>query len=233
MVARMRESATPEMLAVRRRRESRRDEWTMQTKLAALLGRYCDPSCWWWTSLENKPLSLVSGLFQKRRGVRSGLPDVMVLLRRDAGTLVIFIELKSIRGRMSPAQKQVRVGMLPTGAVYVLARSSRAALMALHLLNVPFRREWKPPQIEPHEGPFFDPTQRLPAHPKVREERREAKRRYRLRREMREREAALAAARRIETDIPTSAPGDAPSRLGSFNPRPSAEIISFSEGKRP
>jgi len=114
----MLESVAPETLAVRRRRESRREESMEQTKLVGLLARYLDPSCTFWTSLENKPISAVSGMLQKRRGVRSGLPDILVLFRHDTGTLVIFIELKSRRGRVSPVQKQVRAEMLPTGAVW-------------------------------------------------------------------------------------------------------------------
>jgi hypothetical protein len=195
-VGRMPESAAIEMLAVRRRRESRREESTEQIKLAALLDKYLDPSCTFWTSLENKPLSMLSGLFQKRRGVRSGLPDVLVLFRRAGGTLVIFIELKSRRGRVSPVQKQVRAEMLPTGAVWWMARSARAALMALHLTGVVFRCKYKPPKLKAWEGPFPDPTRRLPQHPVVAAERREEKQRYRLRKEIRERDAAQLAAGR-------------------------------------
>jgi hypothetical protein len=87
------EIAAPETLAVRRRRESRREEWTEHIKLAELLDKYRDPSCTWWTSLENKPLSMISGIFQKRRGVRSGLPDVLVVFSGKP----IFLELKSRR----------------------------------------------------------------------------------------------------------------------------------------
>jgi hypothetical protein len=112
-------------LAVRRRRESRREEWHEHIALAAWLNKYLDPACTFWTSLENKPISMLSGMFQKRRGVRSGLPDVMVLLRHAGGTLVIFIELKSHRGKVSRVQKQVRAEMLPTGAVWWMARSAR------------------------------------------------------------------------------------------------------------
>jgi hypothetical protein len=192
----MPESAAVETLAVRRRRESRREEWTEHTRLAALLDKYLDPAFTFWTSLENKPLSMLSGLFQKRRGVRSGLPDVLVLFRRARGTLVIFIELKSRRGRVSPVQKQVRAEMLPTGALWWMARSARAALTAVHLSGVPFRRKWKPLNLKAWEGPFADPTRRLPQHPVVAAERREEKQRYRLRKELREREAAQLAAER-------------------------------------
>jgi hypothetical protein len=90
--------------AVQRRRESRREEWTEQTKLAGMLAKYLDPAWTFWTSLENKPLSRLGGLFQKRRGVRSGLPDVLVIFCQKP----IFVELKSRAGVATKSQKQVR-----------------------------------------------------------------------------------------------------------------------------
>ena len=76
-------SAAAGSFAAQRRRESRHQEWSEQTKLAALLAKYLDPESTFWTSLENKPISRVSGMFQKRRGVRSGLPDVLVARKTD------------------------------------------------------------------------------------------------------------------------------------------------------
>jgi hypothetical protein len=64
------------------RRRSRREEWDTHTRLAALLQDYLDPRTTFWSSLENSPRSLLSGLFAKRRGVKSGLPDVMVIFRQ-------------------------------------------------------------------------------------------------------------------------------------------------------
>jgi hypothetical protein len=172
----MPESATSESFAVQRRRASRREEWTEQTKLAGMLAKYLDPACTFWTSLENKPLSRLGGLFQKRRGVRSGLPDVLVLYRGRP----IFVELKSRAGVATKAQKQVRVELLPAGASWWMARSARAAMVALHLSGVVFRRRWKPPRLKPWEGPFAD-TRRLPQAPQVAAQRRAARRRWRLR----------------------------------------------------
>ena len=163
--------------AAQRRRESRREEWNEQTKLAALLTKYLDPTCTFWTSLENKPLSQLSGTFQKRRGVRSGLPDVLVIFCQKP----IFVELKSRAGIATKAQKQLRLEMLPAGAVWYMARSARAALVALHLAGVVFRRRWKPPRLKPWEGPFADPTRRLPQAPDVAARRRAARRRWRPR----------------------------------------------------
>jgi hypothetical protein len=163
--------------AAQRRRESRRQEWTEQTKLAEMLDKYLDPADTFWTSLENKPISRLSGIFQKKRGVRSGLPDVQVIWRGKP----IFVELKSRAGVASKAQKQIRLEMLPAGADWWLARSARAALMALHLSGVMFRRRWKPPRLKPWEGPFADPTQQLPQAPDVVARRRAARRRWRVR----------------------------------------------------
>jgi hypothetical protein len=174
--------------AVERRRESRREEWTEQTKLAAMLAKYLDPTCTFWTSLENKPLSQLTAIFQIRRGVRSGLADVLVIWRG----IPIFVELKSRAGVASKAQKQIRAELLPAGATWWMARSARAALTALYLSGVVFRRKWKPPRLKPWEGPFADPTQRLPQAPDVAARRRAARQRWR---ERQQRLANLAAER--------------------------------------
>jgi hypothetical protein len=192
----MLESIQVESLAVQRRRESRREEWEEHTRLAGLLIEYLDPGTTFWTSLENKPLSPVSGMFQKLRGVRSGLPDVVVLHRHGTSTIVIFIELKSRRGKVSHTQKQVRAEMLPANAKWWLARTARAALMALHLSGVVFRRKWRLPRLDPWEGPFADPTQPMPVPPDVAAEWRDGRRWRRAR----QRERIAAARSRADAD---------------------------------
>jgi hypothetical protein len=168
----MPQSAAAELFAVQQRRERRREEWREQIKLSVMLDKYLDPTGTFWTSLENKPISRISGIFQKKRGVRSGIPDIFVLyLGRP-----IFVELKSRAGVASKAQKQIRAELGPAGADWWLARSARAALMALHLSGVVFRRRWKPPHLKPWEGPFADPAQRLPQAPDVAARRRAARR---------------------------------------------------------
>jgi hypothetical protein len=192
----MPENAASQLLSVRRRRVSRREEYIEQSRLAELLTEYIDPSCAWFTGLENKPHSRISGMLQRLRGCRSGISDMLVLAsRQGGGTRVIFIEMKSIRGRISPAQKQMRADVVLTGAVWLMARTARAAMTGLFLEGVHFRKAWTLPALEEWEGPFRE-ISRLPVHPLVAAERREEKRRYRLRKEMREREAAQLAAER-------------------------------------
>jgi hypothetical protein len=181
----MTDSEAAVSLAVQRRRESRREEWTEQTNLAALLAERLDPTCTFWTSLENRPLSQMSGVFQKRRGVRSGLPDVLVFQRQPGGMLIVFVEMKSKAGTASKVQKQVRTELLQAGAEWWMARSACAALTALHRSGVVFRRPWEPGPLEPREGPFADPNQRLPQAPDVAARRREARRRSQERKRIR------------------------------------------------
>ena len=50
-----------------------------------------------------QPLSQITAIFQIRRGVRSGLADVLVIWRG----IPIFVELKSRAGVASKAQKQI------------------------------------------------------------------------------------------------------------------------------
>ena len=168
--------------AAKARRRYRREEWATQTTLARLLTRYLDPQTVFWTSLENKPSSRLNGLLQKRRGVRSGLPDTMVGYRRRA----VFVELKSKAGVASKSQKQVRAELVAAGARWWMARSVRAALTALHRSGVPFRAPWKPPSdLRDWEGPFTGEEKRTPQHPLVREKQREACRRWREKRRAR------------------------------------------------
>jgi hypothetical protein len=46
--------------------------------------------------------------------------------------------------------------------MHTVAHGARAALMALRLSGVPFKRRWEPPRLQPWEGPFSDLSRRLP-----------------------------------------------------------------------
>ena len=172
--------------AKRRRRKFRRQEFAGQVRLTELLTRYLDPSCTAWTSLENRPRSMVAGMLAKRRGVKSGVPDVLVIFRG----LPVFLEQKSRAGIASKAQREFRDALVAAGCQWWLVRSARAGLAALRLSGVEFRRPWSPPQLTRWEGPFADPRQRLPQAPDVAAHRREVNARWR-----RERKRALEAAR--------------------------------------
>jgi hypothetical protein len=162
-----------------RRRQSQREEAREQTKLNVMLGNLLDPNCTFWTALENQPRSARAGMLQKRRGCRSGMPDVYVVYRGKP----IHIELKSRIGTVSKAQRQARLELLRSGAQWMMARSARGAVKALYLAGVRFRschgRRWRPPELPAWEEPRSDPSVPHPAHPALTAIRREAKRRQR------------------------------------------------------
>jgi hypothetical protein len=171
----------------RGRRQKRRQEFDAQTRLTKLLAKHL-PDTVFWSGVENKPRSRLGGLFQRQRGVKSGLPDVVVIANGQA----TYIEMKSRRGVASKRQRQIREQLLAAGATWFLARTPRAALAALALANVPFKREWRPGRIEPWEGPTT--AERLPPSPELVVEGRQAVRRWR------ERQRLKAAVQAVERD---------------------------------
>ena len=126
--------------------------------------------------MDNRPVSRLSGFLAKRRGIRSGLPDIMAIpLHRSP----VFVELKSRAGHATKAQKQVRAELVGMRCSWFMARSANAALVALQRAGVPFREPWEVPRLEPWEGPWEDPAQRLPQHSEIAAQSREANARYR------------------------------------------------------
>ena len=176
--------------AAQRRRESRRHEWREQERLAEMMARHIDPKATFWSSLENLPRNRLSAICQKRRNVRSGLPDVMVISR---GKPTIFVELKGPAGALSKVQKAVRLELLQAGASYYWARTARSAMTALVCQGVALRRKWKPRRLREWEGP--SESGRLPIEPTAKARRKAAQRAWRERRK-RAREAAKLAAER-------------------------------------
>jgi hypothetical protein len=155
--------------------------------LALLLTKYLDPDHVL-DELGKKPSSRLNGILQKKRGMRSGVPDAMVIFRQRSS----FIEVKSRSGRASRAQKQVRDALVAIGCEWRMCRSARAALTALHQSGVEFRRPWRPVPLRSWEGPFSGAERRLPQLPEEAALQREACRRWR------ERRRALAAAERYD-----------------------------------
>jgi hypothetical protein len=91
---------------------ARREEWQEQKKLARLLDRWLDPACSFWTATDPVASSAFSGAIRKQRGVKPGVPDVLVWYRGKS----IGLELKSRRGQCSRSQRLAREALLRAGA---------------------------------------------------------------------------------------------------------------------
>jgi hypothetical protein len=84
-----------------------------------------------WCSIPNNPRSKVSGARLKAAGMRSGAPDLLLVLSGRAYGL----ELKTDRGRQSPAQKEVETQWEDAGGDYFVARGLDEALDILELIG--------------------------------------------------------------------------------------------------
>lgn len=170
-------------------------EWREQICLAELLERWL-PDDAFFSATDGVARSPISGWVRKKRGCKSGLPDVLIWCRR---TRPIAVELKSPSSRCSASQKDVRLKLIAAGVIWWEARTANAAMVAIAESGVRFReikehgvvRRWKRPRLADWEQPRRDPAARLAQHPDVARKRRFALRRWRARRL--EREAALAA----------------------------------------
>jgi hypothetical protein len=109
---------------------------------------------------------------RKLRGCKSGTPDTFVLY---LGTLVA-LEMKSRVGKVSPAQRLVREGLLRAGVRdWWVCRTARSTMWALAESGVRFREIvradgtivcWQQPELPAWEVPKRNPQERRPWAPK-------------------------------------------------------------------
>jgi hypothetical protein len=107
---------------------------------------------------------------RKKRGVKPGVPDVLVWYRGKS----ITIELKSRHGQCSPSQRLARELLLRAGAQWWVCRSANAAMWSLYKSGVPFRtivhedgtiERWQQSRLPAWEVPKHDPHERRPRAP--------------------------------------------------------------------
>jgi hypothetical protein len=149
---------------------ARREEWQAQVQLKILLEKWLDPACTFWTATDPVAPSVTSGAMRKKRGVKPGVPDVLVWYRGKS----IAIELKSRRGQCSPSQRAVREALLRAGAQWAVCRSSKSVMCLLFEVGVPFRTImhedgtlecWQQPKLPAWEVPKRNPHERRPRAP--------------------------------------------------------------------
>jgi hypothetical protein len=149
---------------------ARREEWQEQVKLCRLLDRWLDSSCTFWTATDPVAPAVTSGAMRKKRGVKPGVPDVLVWYCGKS----ITIELKSRRGQCSRSQRAARTALLRSGAQWAVCRSAKSAMCALYESGVPFRtivhedgtiERWQQPELPAWEVPKRDPHERRPRAP--------------------------------------------------------------------
>jgi hypothetical protein len=76
-------------------------------------------------------------------GLRSGIPDLAIVWRGHA----LFVELKTARGSLSPAQRQMHARLHVAGAEVMTCRSVECVENSLREIGVPLRAtsgDWRP-----------------------------------------------------------------------------------------
>ena len=114
-----------------------RREHSLQIAVAHMLELVLDPELTWWTAIDHAAqLSARYGADRKRRGVKRGLPDFIIMF----GAEVIGVELKTDKGRLSPPQVETASAWLKLAHVIYVARSLEEVHALLVRLGVPMRR---------------------------------------------------------------------------------------------
>lgn len=93
-------------------------EWTLQRSCAAFLSKAL-PSDAYWTSIDiGRSTSAAQGNLRKLRGVKAGIPDVLIVWRG----ITVWCELK-VDAALSPAQQTTRDMLRANGHHWYLCRS--------------------------------------------------------------------------------------------------------------
>ena len=117
---------------------SRQVEHGLQIGVARLLQLVLDPQRTWWSGIDHAAqLSARYGADRKRRGVKRGLPDFVVLF----GGKLLGIEIKTSHGRATPDQVELREDWRHLGAMYEIARSLDEVQIILEMYGVPVLRK--------------------------------------------------------------------------------------------
>lgn len=103
-------------------------EYALHVSVADLLTRFAAPGVVWWSTNNNGGgrMSIQAAARLKRLGQRPGVPDFIVLSPTLKNPFCA-LELKSAKGRLSPAQTDFAFAVKCLGCRYEIARSIEEA----------------------------------------------------------------------------------------------------------
>ena len=98
----------------------------------------------WFTTIPAGGGGKTRGAILKGMGYKAGTPDMLVIWKprhwkADEGSFAIWLELKSVGGKLSKAQKQCRDALVAAGCYWALCRSLEDVEKALRRFGVPLR----------------------------------------------------------------------------------------------
>jgi hypothetical protein len=116
-----------------------RPEDRLQSRCRMFLDACLPPPCWWSSVGHERKQTPIQGMMQKARGVKRGLPDVMVW----APGYFLGVELKAGKNTTSDAQDGFAEAMARLGHGYVVVRSVEALAEALERHGIPLNGAWR------------------------------------------------------------------------------------------
>jgi hypothetical protein len=117
------------------------NEHALQVAVAHMLQLVLDPERTWWSAIDHAAkLSPRYGADRKRRGVKPGMPDFIVMANHFVPAVIVGIELKYAKGKLSPAQIEVRDSWQLMGHMIYVARSLEEVQEILEHCHVPMLR---------------------------------------------------------------------------------------------
>lgn len=136
-------------------------EHALQVAVAHMLQVVLDPERTWWSAIDHAAKLGVKinrktgaryspqGQSRQQRGVKRGMPDLMLMWCREPAEPGVFsgekpgmigIELKTDKGKLSPSQVEVMEGWRRIGSVSIyVARSLEEVQEILDFCNIPMR----------------------------------------------------------------------------------------------
>lgn len=121
----------------------RRPEHALQVAVAHMLQVVLDPDRTWWSSIDHGvgKLGKAEAGIRKRRGVKAGIPDIIIMFADGLTDYahLIGIELKAGKGSLSEAQEDVAAAWAIFGSTVFVARSLEEVQDILDHCGVPLR----------------------------------------------------------------------------------------------
>lgn len=106
--------------------------------LHASIAKYltlAEPPGFFWASIENRNNGRNEGGRRKRRGCKAGIPDILTIYQGR----VLFLEVKTPKGRLHDSQRERIPEIEQAGAGVVIVRSVDDVFHALTRTGVPVR----------------------------------------------------------------------------------------------
>lgn len=135
-----------------------RPEDRLQSRCRMLLDSHLQPPCWWSSVGHERKQTLIQGQMQKARGVRRGLPDVMVW----APGYFLGVELKTGSNTATEDQRAFGQAMATLGHGYSVVRSVEQLVDVLLQHGIPLLAGARVAALR-HDGMLAVPVAKKPA----------------------------------------------------------------------